>query len=114
MLYDITSSTLGLVFTIVSLAALYILIIYPTFLSPMAKMPAAHILARYTSLWMLWIRYDNREINTIHAAHQELGPVVLLGPNEVSINCVEGGTKTVYVGDFQKHKWYTVFANFNR
>jgi hypothetical protein len=31
---------------------------------------------------------------------------VRLAPNEVSINCVDGGIRTVYAGGFEKHEWY--------
>lgn len=43
---------------------------------------------------------------TIQAAHERLGPIVRLGPSEISINCVEGGIKSVYTGGFEKHEWY--------
>lgn len=43
---------------------------------------------------------------TIHDAHQRCGPIVRLGPGEVSINCVDGGIRTVYAGGFEKHDWY--------
>ncbi|OAX85099.1 hypothetical protein ACJ72_00512 [Emergomyces africanus] len=43
---------------------------------------------------------------TIHKAHQKYGPIVRLGPSEISINCVDGGIRTVYTGGFEKHDWY--------
>ncbi|GFG24483.1 hypothetical protein IFM61606_04394 [Aspergillus udagawae] len=57
------------------------------------------------------IRSQNNR--TIQAAHERLGPIVRLGPSEISINCVEGGIKTVYTGGFEKHEWYPrVFGSF--
>jgi hypothetical protein len=87
-------------------------LIYPIFFSPLSKIPAAHPLARVTAWWITWIRYSRCELSTIHEAHQRLGPVILLGPNEISINCVKGGIQTVYSGGFEKGDWYDIFANF--
>lgn len=42
---------------------------------------------------------------TVHAAHQKHGPIVRLGPNELSVNCVDGGIRTIYAGGFEKHDW---------
>ncbi|PYH72103.1 cytochrome P450 [Aspergillus vadensis CBS 113365] len=91
---------------------LYHFIIYPSFLSPLAKIPNAHPLAPYTSLWILWARYRIRENNTVLQAHQQHGEVVRLAPNEVSINCVNDGIKTVYGKGFEKPPFYTVFVNY--
>ncbi|PGG99521.1 unspecific monooxygenase [Blastomyces parvus] len=50
---------------------------------------------------------------TIHEAHQKYGPIVRLGPSEISINCVDGGIRTVYSGGFEKHAWYSrVFSAY--
>jgi hypothetical protein len=109
------SNSLGLSWLfagVLGLAFLYKYLIYPLFISPLSKIPAAHWLARVTPLWILWIRHSTREVSTIHAAHERLGPVVLLGPNELSINCVKGGILTVYSGGFPKGDWYDLFTNF--
>jgi hypothetical protein len=95
-----------------ALTLLYKYIIYPLFISPLSKIPSAHWLARVTPLWILSIRYRVREVSTIHALHERLGPVVLLGPNELSVNCVKGGILTVYSGGFPKSHWYDFFANY--
>ncbi|KAH0075623.1 cytochrome P450, partial [Aureobasidium melanogenum] len=44
---------------------------------------------------------------TVLAAHERLGPLVRLGPNEISVNCVNGGIRTVYTGGFEKGGWYS-------
>jgi hypothetical protein len=95
-----------------ALIYVYRFLIYPIFLSPLSKIPSAHPLARVSPLWILWIRYKQREVSTIHAAHERLGPVILLGPNELSVNCIKGGILTVYSGGFPKGDWYDLFANF--
>lgn len=84
----------------------YQYIIYPAFLSPLAKIPNAHFTAPISPAWIIWKRYREQNNRTIHAAHTKLGPIVRLGPSEISINCVEGGIKTVYSGGFEKHDWY--------
>ena len=88
-------------------------IIYPIWISPLSKVPHAHWSCGVSSGWILWSRFRSREIATIHSAHQRMGPVVRLGPNEISVNCVKGGIHTVYSGGFEKHSWYSnLFDNY--
>ncbi|KAF2753970.1 cytochrome P450 [Pseudovirgaria hyperparasitica] len=91
--------------------------IVPAFISPLRRVPAAHPLAQFSSAWILWKRFRVVENATIKAVHDRLGPVVLLGPNEVSVNCVKGGLSTVYGGGMEKPTgkdgWYGNFTNFN-
>lgn len=104
-------------FTTISVVALLLIIlykniIYPAFVSPLAKVPNAHWSAPFSSAWILWIRFKSRGNRTIHAAHEKHGPIVRLAPSELSINCVDAGIKTVYTGGFEKHEWYPrVFAS---
>ncbi|GME41795.1 Cytochrome P450 [Neofusicoccum parvum] len=88
------------------LATIYRYIVYPAFLSPLAKIPAAHFSAHFSSLWLKYIRYHNIENRTVQALHEKHGPIVRLGPNELSINCYDEGLKTVYGGGFPKTTWY--------
>ncbi|KIW02531.1 uncharacterized protein PV09_06329 [Verruconis gallopava] len=107
-------STLALIlFVLASCRFLWTTVLYPVFFSPLSRIPAAHPLARVTSLWITYIRWSRREIRTIHAAHGRLGPIILLGPREISVNCVKGGIQTVYSGGFEKGDWYDIFANFD-
>ena len=83
------------------------------FLSPLARIPGAHPIAPYSSLWILWTRYRKLELQTIHQAHLKHGPIVRLGPSELSVNCVDGGIRTIYSGGFDKHDWYpNIFENY--
>ena len=107
------ASTLSLVLVVLLCLSLYRFLIYPVFLSPLSKIPNAYPLASITPLWMLWIRKQHREVGTIHAAHQRLGPIVRLAPNELSVSCVDGGVRTIYPGGFAKHAFYpNMFDNF--
>jgi hypothetical protein len=91
---------------------IYRYLVYPAFLSPLAKIPNAHPIAPYTSLWILRARFQRRENRTLYDAHQRHGPVVRLAPNEISVNSIEG-LRVVYGGNFEKHDWYpNVFSNY--
>jgi hypothetical protein len=87
--------------------------------NPLRKVPAAHPLAPFTSLWIHSIRWRSIENATLRSAHQRLGPIVCLSPNEVSVNCVKGGIRDVYAGGFEKGEgkggfnWYRFFANYD-
>lgn len=85
---------------------LYKFVVYPAFLSPLSKIPNAHWSASVSPVWVLWKRFRSQNNQTIHKAHAELGPIVRLSPSEISINCVDGGIKSVYSGGFEKHEWY--------
>jgi hypothetical protein len=86
--------------------------IYPAFVSPLQQIPSAHWSAPFSSAWILWIRYTNRENREVHTAHLANGPIVRLGPNEISVNTVDGGIRTVYGGGFEKGDWYSIFDNY--
>ena len=101
-----------LILSLFFLALIYQTFVYPFFLSPLRRIPSANFLARFTSLWILFVRYRERENRTVHAAHLKCGPVVLLSPREISVNCVDGGLRSVYAGNFEKDPYYSFFANF--
>ncbi|KAF2178211.1 cytochrome P450 monooxygenase-like protein [Zopfia rhizophila CBS 207.26] len=91
-------------------------ILYRYFAAPLYHVPAAHPLAHITSLWILYIRFRAIENQTLKAAHGRLGPVIRLGPKEVSVNCVKGGIREVYAGGMEKgdggYSWYSFFSNY--
>lgn len=103
MVVPIVPALAGFLWTLV---ALYKFILVPAFFSPTSKIPAAHWSARYIPLWILYRRYRSRNNATTLTAHVKHGPIVLLAPNEISINCVDDGIRTVYGGGFEKHDWY--------
>ena len=76
-------------------ATFYAYLVYPAYTSPLSKIPSAHPLCMVTSLWIIWARFHDREIHVVDAAHKRLGSVVRLGPSEVSVNCIDGGIRTV-------------------
>lgn len=107
-MFNIVNISLAIAFA----SIVYRYLIYPSFLSPLSKIPSAHFTASWSSLWILWIRYTDKEVRTIHKAHLKHGPIVRLGPKEVSINCVDGGLRTVYAGGFEKPYFYDQFRNY--
>jgi hypothetical protein len=94
-------------------------VLYTYLRNPLRKIPAAHPLAHFTSLWIHSIRWRSVENATLKEAHNRLGPIICLGPNEVSVNCVKGGIREVYAGGFEKessskgrYNWYAFFSNY--
>lgn len=80
-------------------------VIYPLWLSPLSRIPNAHPTASISSAWILWKRYVGKENVSVFAAHQRLGPLVRLGPNEISVNCVDGGIRTVSLAFYYGILW---------
>lgn len=42
----------------------------------------------------------------MYELHKRRGPILRIGPNELSVNCYEGGLRTIYAGGFEKHDFY--------
>jgi hypothetical protein len=89
----------------------YRLVIHPAFFSPLAQIPNAHWSAPFSPIWILSIRFARKENRTLHAAHRRLGPIIRVGPNELSINDIDS-VHAVYQGGFEKPAWYSVFDNY--
>lgn len=96
---------------LVVFAAAYHLLLKPAFFSPLAKIPSAHWSSSVSSLWILLARKQGRENRSLHEAHQRLGPVVRVGPYQLSIDSPDA-VKLVYQGGFEKDPWYSVFDNY--
>lgn len=93
--------------------AVYRFVIHPVFLSPLSCIPSAHWSAPISRLWILYYRSREEETPTVHSAHQRLGPIIRLAPNEISVNSVDGGIRSVYSGGYEKGDWYrNIFSNY--
>ncbi|KAH6684015.1 cytochrome P450 monooxygenase [Halenospora varia] len=79
----------------------YNCIFYPAFSSPLSAIPNAHFTSASSNVWLL----------VINDAHERLGPVVRLGPDELSVNSAEG-LKVIYSHNFDKDMFYTRFENY--
>ena len=70
--------------------------------SGLKDIPNAHFSVPYSRLWYLSIRWRKKENRSRIHLHRRLGPVVRLGPRDVSVNCIDDGVRTVYSGKFDK------------
>jgi len=96
-------NTTNIAIVIVLTLAIYHFVLYPLLVSSLSKIPAAHPFAPLSQLWITYVRKSGCENRTVHAAHQRLGPIIRLGPNEISINCVDGGIRTVSLSTLPTH-----------
>ena len=95
-----------LIALIATAAALYKFLLYPTFFSPLAKVPSAHWSCNFSPAWLLWMKWSKQENREIYKAHIDKGAAVRLGPNLISVNCFEDGLKTIYQGASPKPEFY--------
>jgi len=101
---------LGVFLSLVLLFFQYVL--YPTFLSPLSKIPNAHFSAPISSLWFSVQRRGQAGTRTIYQLHKKYGPIIRLSPNEISVN-TPGALRTIYKGGFEKSRWYQdLFVNY--
>ena len=81
--------------------------------SPLAKIPGPPITA-ISSIWLKFQEFIGRRRIFIHQLHLQYGPVVRLGPNEVSFSSLDAA-KEIYVSDgsgFDKTEFYDAFMQF--
>jgi len=119
-LFNESSATLSKMYTVLAGASIAIVataliwryIVYPLFLSPLASIPAAHPLARFTSLWIEWQRLHGNDFQSISRAFATKGPYVQLAPRELAINDIEAVNCVWGIGaaDFDKHPSYEYWA----
>ena len=102
-----SSSLLAIVVILSSFIVGYV--VYDVFFNPLSKIPRAHwsVSIPYVGdWWILFQRYMERSNDMIILAHENHGPVVRLGYNELSVNCVDDGIRTIYGGAWEKHEFY--------
>ncbi|KAF2834049.1 cytochrome P450 [Ophiobolus disseminans] len=78
---------------------------------PLSRIPNAHPSSPFTSIWILYARYRGNEIFAVSAAHSRHGPVVRLGPREVSIRTADKSIHRLHNKKVIKSTWYSFFAN---
>jgi hypothetical protein len=114
MLQDLPLSTaLPLVLAITCLLLLTYLH-YTLFLHPLSKLPYAHWTVPFSPSYITRARIQFTESRTIAALHEKHGPIVRLGPKEVSVASL-AGVKTVYItaGGFERTEWFGEFMNYD-
>lgn len=68
----------------------------------------------FTSLYLMLEEFTSNRRPYIHALHQKYGPVVRLGPNEVSFTSLEA-LKEIYASGgsgYNKTEFYSLFMQF--
>jgi len=83
----------------------YRLLINPSCLSPLSQLPVAHWSCHILPTWFNRKCTTDGELKTLHAIHQRHGPIVRLGPHEVSV-VSEEGLKKIYNSALDKSDWY--------
>lgn len=83
--------------------------VYSFLTSPLAKVPNAHWTSPFVPWWILWKRYREEELAAAYQAHQRLGPIVRLGPRDLSVSSYENGIRTIYGGGFDKPAYFDFF-----
>lgn len=81
--------------------------------SPISKVPGPWY-TRYTSLWIKYQEFTANRRESIHDLHEKYGPVVRLGPNEVSFTSLDA-IKEIYSSGgsgYDKTEFYTLFRQF--
>jgi hypothetical protein len=88
--------------------------IYVSRLTPLARLPCANQTCSIMGIWILWKRYGGsaHELKAIAAAHERHGPVVRLGPNEISIVSLDLDERRIFSMKLEKPPWYTPFSNY--
>ncbi|EUC35669.1 hypothetical protein COCCADRAFT_90374 [Bipolaris zeicola 26-R-13] len=103
----VAAAALGLAFLLYHLC-------FSLFISPLAKIPGSKAFA--FSRWRLALEdFRGTRTHTIHALHNKYGPVVRLGPSEVSFNTTSA-LRTIYGAGsgFGRTSFYNMFHVYGR
>ncbi|ESZ91235.1 putative ABC bile acid transporter [Sclerotinia borealis F-4128] len=106
--------SLHIVAFIAALSGLIIYFAVPYFLSPLSKVPSIHWSSGYSSLWITWTRWRGQELAAVYQAHQNLGPLVRLGPKDLSVSCYSEGVRKIYGSGFDKPMYYDFFSYYGK
>ncbi|THD00200.1 hypothetical protein EYZ11_000391 [Aspergillus tanneri] len=80
------------------------------------KVPAAHWSSRFSSARILWARWTGTELKFLLDAHGRLGPIVLVGPQDISESSYQDEIRKVYDAGFPKPASWTsnAFTSLDR
>jgi unspecific monooxygenase len=88
----------------------YQLVIYPFFVSPLRKIPGPYMF-RISKLPALHYQRTNQWVFLVHELHKQYGDVVILSPNEISLNGNPQYLNDLYTKNFPKLTFYENFRN---
>jgi hypothetical protein len=96
-------------FTAAALVSLLLLayMTYYRFLHPLARFPGP-LTASISNGWKLWATWNDRMPEEIEKLHARYGPIVRIGPNDLSFNTPEAVT-TIYKSSWAKGNFYEGF-----
>lgn len=94
--------------------AAVVLLYYAYYLlfDPLSKVPSPHWSCPFSSAWILVNRYHQRELRIVYTAHKQLGPIVRVGPREISVSHYETGVHDVYDAGFDKPHYYSFYRYY--
>jgi hypothetical protein len=98
--------------TLASIAVLCVFV-YRAFMGPLARIPGPTY-SLFTDLWLMTKEFTSQRREYVHELHKHYGPVVRLGPNEVSFTSLEA-VKEIYSSGgsgYDKTEFYTLFKQF--
>ncbi|KAI4717623.1 putative P450 monooxygenase [Aureobasidium sp. EXF-10727] len=98
----------------IPLAAAYYFLIEPLYLNPKSKIPGPTLYA--LSKWRLALEdYRGNRTRAIQALHEEYGPIVRIGPNEIHCNNLDA-LRTIYGAGsgFERTWFYRMFDAYGR
>ncbi|CAG8181721.1 unnamed protein product [Penicillium salamii] len=78
------------------------------------KVPTAHWSSRFSSARILWARWTGTELKSLIEAHNRLGPIVLVGPQDLSVSSYQDGIRKVYDTGFPKPAPFYSMFNYYR
>lgn len=81
--------------------------------SPISKIPGPEY-SKFTPVWLIFQEFTANRRLYVHQLHQKYGPVVRLGPNEVSFTSVDA-IKEIYTtggSGYDKTELYNLFKQF--
>ena len=108
------SSTFNMLTFYLSACLLAIVYIYRLERSSLAKLPGPHH-TKFTAVWLIYKEFSGSRRLYIHDLHEKYGPVVRLGPNEVSFASPEA-VKEIYISGgsgYDRTEFYDLFKQFN-
>lgn len=81
--------------------------------SGLKDIPNAHFSVPYSRLCLLSTRSRKIENRSRLHLHRRLGPIVRLGPRDVSVNCIDDGVRTIYGANFDIETSF-YYASFDK
>jgi hypothetical protein len=88
-------------------------ILYKRLNSPLLRIPGP-LHTVFTDLYLMYQEFSSNRRLYIHDLHKKYGPVVRLGPNEISFTSLEA-VKEIYSSGgsgYDKTEFYTLFMQF--